>query len=288
MTFDKFISDEEADSFISTTAHHFKRSLAGDMVSPVRTSQQAWCQYGIAPDCVNHPLVNRVHERVVNITGVPKPNAEFFQVLKYEPGQFCECFAQFLFLRSLSLSQRKAQLHACRVCARAQKPTRLPKGRCLSSFSIWFAEGAPNSSRVANADKTHHDQNSDAKSLAGVRLFTFFIYLHTPESGGQTFFPSLNISIEPKRGAALLWPNVKDSNLHAADMRTEHEAKPPLAGQKFSANLWLHQYDFRGPNVRGCDLGKRLRTQPPRKVEMAALERADEGEGDVAVDSKEL
>ena len=84
MTFDNFISDEEADAFITTTDHHFARSLAGDMVSPVRTSQQAWCQYGIAPDCVDHPLVNRVHERVVNVTGVPKPNAEFFQVLKYE------------------------------------------------------------------------------------------------------------------------------------------------------------------------------------------------------------
>ena len=88
MTFDNFISDEEADAFITSTAHHFERSLAGDMVSPVRTSQQAWFQYGIAPDCVDHPLVNRVHERVVNVTGVPKPNAEFFQVLKYEPGQF--------------------------------------------------------------------------------------------------------------------------------------------------------------------------------------------------------
>ena len=50
ITFDHFVSDEEADAFITTTDHHFKRSLAGDMVSPVRTSQQAWCQYGIAPD----------------------------------------------------------------------------------------------------------------------------------------------------------------------------------------------------------------------------------------------
>lgn len=50
ITFDNFVSDDEADAFISTTDHHFQRSLAGDMVSPVRTSQQAWCQYGIAPD----------------------------------------------------------------------------------------------------------------------------------------------------------------------------------------------------------------------------------------------
>ena len=88
VTFDNFVSVEEADAFVDTTDHHFQRSLAGDIVSPVRTSQQAWCQYGIAPDCVDHPLVHRVHDRVVNVTGVPKPNAEFFQVLRYEPGQF--------------------------------------------------------------------------------------------------------------------------------------------------------------------------------------------------------
>ena len=199
VTFDRFISDEEADAFITTTDHHFKRSLAGDQISPVRTSQQAWCQHGIAPDCVDHPLVNRVHERVVNLTGVPKPNAEFFQVLRYEPGQFY---------------------------------------------------------------KTHHDQNTDPQSLAGVRLFTFFIYLQTPDAGGQTYFPTLNISIEPKRGAALMWPNVRDEDLHLSDMRTEHEAKPPSQGLKFSANLWLHQYDFRGPNMHGCDMAKRVQRKP--------------------------
>ena len=42
-------------------------------------------------------------------------------------------------------------------------------------------------------------------------------------------------------------------------MRTEHEALPPLEGLKYSANLWLHQYDFRGPNTHGCELGKRVK-----------------------------
>ena len=82
ITFDNFISDEEAKSFITSTDHHFQRSLAGDQISPVRTSQQAWCQYGIAPDCVDHPLVHAVHDRVVNVTGIPKNNAEFFDAMK--------------------------------------------------------------------------------------------------------------------------------------------------------------------------------------------------------------
>jgi hypothetical protein len=174
---------------MQTTKDHFERSLAGDVISPVRTSKQAWCQ---TPPCMNDPLVNRVHERVINLTGVSKENAEFFQVLRYEPGQFY---------------------------------------------------------------KTHHDQNTHPDSLSGVRLFTFFIYLQAPESGGQTRFPKLNITIEPVSGSALLWPNVLDNQLRTADMRTDHEAMPPIAGLKYSANLWLHMHDFRGPNTHGCDLG---------------------------------
>ena len=118
MTFDNFLQEGEAEAFIENTKDHFERSLAGDVVSPVRTSKQAWCSQ--AP-CVDDPRVTRVHERVVNLTGVPKDNAEFFQVLRYEPGQFY---------------------------------------------------------------RTHHDQNTHADSLSGVRLFTFFIYLHAPDGGG--------------------------------------------------------------------------------------------------------
>lgn len=43
--------------------------------------------------------------------------------------------------------------------------------------------------------RAHHDQNTHPDSLAGVRLFTFFIYLQAPESGGQTYFPRLNITV---------------------------------------------------------------------------------------------
>ena len=43
---------------------------------------------GIASECYKHPLVRRLHERVANVTSVPLENAEFYQVLRYEPGQF--------------------------------------------------------------------------------------------------------------------------------------------------------------------------------------------------------
>ena len=104
-----------------------------------------------------------------------------------------------------------------------------------------------------------------------MRLFTFFIYLRSPESGGATHFPSLNVTIAPKAGSALLWPNVQDHDVRMADMRTEHEAQPPHQGRKFSANLWLHQYDFRGPNVRGCDMGRRVTNNKAQEYGLEAV-----------------
>ena len=36
------------------------------------------------------------------------------------------------------------------------------------------------------------------------------------------------------------------------DIRTNHEAKPVLKGEKMAANFWVHQYDFKTPHSKGC------------------------------------
>lgn len=102
--------------------------------------------------------------------------------------------------------------------------------------------------------KVHHDQNSPLTSVWGPRMYTFFMYLSDlPTGGGETHFPRLNISVVPKRGRALLWPSVLDSDPGARDDRTEHAALEVSAGGvKYAANYWLHMYDFQGPNERGC------------------------------------
>ena len=62
----------------------------------------------------------------------------------------------------------------------------------------------------------------------------------------------LNISVRPKRGRALLWPSVLDADPNARDDRTEHEAVTVTGGQKFSANYWLHMYDFQAAVQKNC------------------------------------
>jgi prolyl 4-hydroxylase len=100
---------------------------------------------------------------------------------------------------------------------------------------------------------THHDYGSDDRHLAcGPRVLTFFLYLSDVEEGGHTAFPSLNISIQPKKGRALLWPSTLDRDPEAQDPRTMHSAMPVIKGRKFAANAWLHLYNYREPNKWGC------------------------------------
>lgn len=86
----------------------------------------------------------------------------------------------------------------------------------------------------------------------GPRILTFYMYLSDVEEGGGTNFPNLGKTVTPKRGRAVLWPSVLDSNPTAADTRTNHQAMPVVKGIKFGANAWIHQRDYKGPNAHSC------------------------------------
>ena len=192
ITIDNFLAEHEIRALMDKGGHHFERSLAGDGVSPVRTSKTSWCN---VPFCESDPVIRAVKVRVANVTGVPLANSEHVQVLQYDPGDFY---------------------------------------------------------------RTHHDQNAATHSPWGPRLFTFFTYLSTvPEGGGGgTRFTHLNVTVEAKRGRAVFWPSVHDHDPSAirehSDPRTTHEALTVTRGQKFAANMWLHQFDFQNSLAAGC------------------------------------
>ena len=50
----------------------------------------------------------------------------------------------------------------------------------------------------------HHDYGgSDRKLACGPRILTFFLYLSDVEEGGETAFPSMGISVKPKKGKVI-------------------------------------------------------------------------------------
>lgn len=81
--FENLVTAEEAQAMLDACPK-LERSLAGDQLSPVRTSSQCWCD----GDCLRDEVVHNVTMRMLEVTQLPYENAEYFQILRYEPGQF--------------------------------------------------------------------------------------------------------------------------------------------------------------------------------------------------------
>lgn len=103
--------------------------------------------------------------------------------------------------------------------------------------------------------RIHHDFIPHQRDRqCGPRILTFFLYLSDVEEGGGTAFQNLgNLTIIPKKGRALLWPSVLNSDPSKIDKRMRHEALPVWKGTKFAANAWVHLYDYLTPQRAGCN-----------------------------------
>jgi len=103
----------------------------------------------------------------------------------------------------------------------------------------------------------HHDYiPEDDDRPNGVRILTFFMYLSDVTEGGGTNFPRLGdapgLTVLPKKGRAVLWPNVLNDSPSEWDPQTHHAALPVLKGLKYACNAWIHMRDFKTPHSIGC------------------------------------
>jgi prolyl 4-hydroxylase len=89
----------------------------------------------------------------------------------------------------------------------------------------------------------HMDSGYWDAHYAGDRIYTFLLYLTTPEKGGGTDFRALGRSVEAKAGRLVIWNNLfanGDSN-----HRMIHSGMPLLKGKKTTLVTWLRQKKFR-------------------------------------------
>lgn len=90
--------------------------------------------------------------------------------------------------------------------------------------------------------KPHMDCGHWDGDPAGEREHTVLIFLNTPRSGGETFFPYLGTAIRPVAGRLLAWRNLTDDG--GCDRRMTHSSLPLLAGRKTVLVTWLRQRAF--------------------------------------------
>ena len=86
----------------------------------------------------------------------------------------------------------------------------------------------------------------------GPRIFTFIFYLNDVEEGGETAFPSIGLTVKPKKGAALLWHSTAIDDFNKQHPGAFHESKDVIRGRKYAANTWIRLYDFHKPHRWGC------------------------------------
>jgi 2OG-Fe(II) oxygenase superfamily len=90
-------------------------------------------------------------------------------------------------------------------------------------------------------------RGSEWSTIGGQRVVTCICYLNTLtnsdsngtviNSGGETYFDSLNIDVQPKAGTALIFYPADAMTLNADD-RTTHESKPVKSGEKWIVQMF--------------------------------------------------
>lgn len=87
ITLDNFLTDAEADRMIAIGAEEgYQNSInfIADKASGNRTSKQSWCKGKCAVDAT----MQAVDARIEELLGISAQNYEYFQMLKYEKGEF--------------------------------------------------------------------------------------------------------------------------------------------------------------------------------------------------------
>ena len=91
--------------------------------------------------------------------------------------------------------------------------------------------------------KPHHDYYTDVRQAKnpemGNRWKTAIMYLNHDYEGGETHFPSLNVTIRGKQGDVLTWTNLNKNGSPNTD--TLHAGLPVTKGTKYIVVTWIRQ-----------------------------------------------
>lgn len=111
----------------------------------------------------------------------------------------------------------------------------------------------------------------------GNRIATALMYLNTVEEGGETFFPWLGHIEIPVRGK-LLYFNYSVDNI-STKIKTEHESKPVIKGEKWAAVVWAREFpiaktitpyrvpvDFYDKEFRDCQFDLECGPEDDRRI----------------------
>ena len=75
------------------------------------------------------------------------------------------------------------------------------------------------------------------KECVAQRHVTFIMYLNEVEKGGETYFPLLDLKIEPKKGSLIAFENCFRNTIYTHP-KSLHGSKSIKSGKKYILNFW--------------------------------------------------
>ena len=138
-----------------------------------------------------------------------------------------------------------------RLRSRIEEVTHIPAANFEKAQLLYYFPC--NGPRNCSFYHPHHDLIPEQLQMyEGVRIFTFFVYMNDVEEGGETRFTKLGLTVKPRKGRAVFWPNVFNDRPNFPDERLEHESKSVIRGEKYAVNFWLHQKSFHVSHASRC------------------------------------
>lgn len=204
------------------------------------------------------PIFNGVNQNYPGLQ-VINQNPPVFLVQNFLTKAECDfliCVAQDCFTSSNVVGEGSGVVSPSRTSstcylAREDLPEYLKKVSLLTGKPVEHCE-LPQVGRYYNTQQylQHFDafdlSNEHGRRFAdngGQRTVTVLVYLNDVERGGSTFFPALNLDVQPKKGTALIFfPATVDGYL---DQRALHCAKPAI-DTKYVSQVWIRQSNYSG------------------------------------------
>lgn len=131
---------------------------------------------------------------------------------------------------------RNSSSAAVAVAGDAVLKTVLQKASALTNMPVDNIEALQ---CVRYGQHEHYGIHFDADAETP-RVYTVLVYLNDDFVGGETWFPEIGMKIKPRRGSAILFPNLDAHNeplLYSA-----HSGMPVVEGTKFAMNVWVNQH----------------------------------------------
>ena len=77
----------------------------------------------------------------------------------------------------------------------------------------------------------------------GQRKYTILAYLNDDFEGGGTYFPNLDLLVQPRKGRVVIFDNLDENGqvLKAA----YHAGLPVTTGRKYAVNIWVRNKPMR-------------------------------------------